>query len=352
MRSSRLELGLLLAGLVFTTPLTALAQEPDAATRSAARQLGNTGVQAYQAGDYATAHEKLDKAYRVLKVPSLGLWSARSQVKTGRLVEASERYLEVTRLPVTSGEAAVQKQAQVDAEAELRALLPTIPSVVVQIEGAAPAEIALVIDGVRVTSDLIGEARPINPGTHLVEAWRGPERAALEVVLAVSEKKTAPLRFTPTGPGVVPTPAPQPVTPTGSVAPVAGTDTTGSSSMNLTPSGPTTAQVKNPVRTVAWVLVGAGAVGLSGWALTGATAAAKKSELDKNERCRDNRCLASEQGAVDSYQAWRTASSVTFFVGAGLAACGVVLVLASSPTKEAQVALQVAPGFATLRGTF
>jgi hypothetical protein len=65
------------------------AQAVDDATRGAARTLGYDGVKAYNAGDYAVADQKLEKAYRVLKVPSLGLWSARTLVKLGRLVEAS-----------------------------------------------------------------------------------------------------------------------------------------------------------------------------------------------------------------------------------------------------------------------
>jgi hypothetical protein len=104
------------------------AQAVDDAARGAARTLGYDGVKAYNAGDYAVADQKLEKAYRVVKVPSLGLWSARALVKLGRLVEASERYREVTQLEVSGGEQAVQKQAQADAQSELDSLTPRIPS--------------------------------------------------------------------------------------------------------------------------------------------------------------------------------------------------------------------------------
>ncbi|HWO15016.1 MAG TPA: hypothetical protein VNN80_36185, partial [Polyangiaceae bacterium] len=40
----------------------AVAQPPESATRTQARTLGYAGVAAYQAGDYATAHEKLENA--------------------------------------------------------------------------------------------------------------------------------------------------------------------------------------------------------------------------------------------------------------------------------------------------
>src|SRR5688572_33485949 len=87
-----------------------LAQEVDDAARAAARKLGYAGIEAYQASDYKGALEKLDRAYQVLRAPSLGLWSARALLANGKLVEASERYLEVTRLGVT-GEKSVQEQA-------------------------------------------------------------------------------------------------------------------------------------------------------------------------------------------------------------------------------------------------
>ena len=73
-------------------------------------QLGYEGVAAYQKGDYVSARDKLERAYRVVRAPSLGLWSARALEKSGKLVEASERYLEVTRLEVKAGEAAVQQE--------------------------------------------------------------------------------------------------------------------------------------------------------------------------------------------------------------------------------------------------
>ncbi|HEY4159182.1 MAG TPA: tetratricopeptide repeat protein, partial [Polyangiaceae bacterium] len=73
-------------------PQIAHAQAVDDATRSAARNLASAGVQAYQANDYPAARDKLERAYQVLRAPSLGLWSARALVKVGALVEAGERY--------------------------------------------------------------------------------------------------------------------------------------------------------------------------------------------------------------------------------------------------------------------
>jgi Tfp pilus assembly protein PilF len=131
-----LALASLCLGAVFVEH-PAHAQESDASTRASARQLGNTGVEAYQAGDYKTASDKLEKAYRILNAPSLGLWSARALKANGKYVEASERYLEVTRLEVSGGDVALQKKAQADAAAELEELRAKIPSLVIEVKGAS-----------------------------------------------------------------------------------------------------------------------------------------------------------------------------------------------------------------------
>ena len=117
-----------------------LAQAAGDGDRAAARRLGYTGVEAYQAGHYPVAVESLEKAYTVLRVPSIGLWSARALVASGKLVEAAERYLEIGRLE-PEGDVKVQKRAQQDAEKELAVLNKRLPSLTIGIEGAPAADV-------------------------------------------------------------------------------------------------------------------------------------------------------------------------------------------------------------------
>lgn len=169
----------------------------DDATRATARRMATSGVEAFQRDDYATAVDKLERAYQVLPVPSIGLWLARALAKQGRLVEASERYLEVTRLPTSSGDASVQAAAKNEATAELEALTPRIPSVVIRVEGAKAAEVQLRIDGEAVSAAAIGEPQPVNPGKHRVEAQYQGQSSSGEVAVAPSETKSLTLRFKP-----------------------------------------------------------------------------------------------------------------------------------------------------------
>src|SRR5262245_32884810 len=102
---------LLLLWIVAPSPASGQTSIEDDA-RAAARTTGYEGVAAFEQGRYEEAHEKLDRAYELMRVHTLGLWSARAMVKRGLLVAAAERYLEVARMPVVHGDAAVQSEAR------------------------------------------------------------------------------------------------------------------------------------------------------------------------------------------------------------------------------------------------
>lgn len=93
-----------------------------AASRAAARKLGEDGIDAYLAGQMPVAVEKLEKAFTLYPTSSLGLWSARALVRSGRWVEGAERYREGLRAGESVGDPATQKEARREAEFELDAL--------------------------------------------------------------------------------------------------------------------------------------------------------------------------------------------------------------------------------------
>jgi hypothetical protein len=171
------------------------AQEVDDSTRASARKLGYAGVEAFEARDYKGASEKLERAFSVLQVPTLGLWSARALAKLGKLVEAQERYIKVGRLSPSGGDAEVQRKAQAEAAEELTALEPRIPSLVIELKGAEPSEVALQIDDVKVAAGLIGEPRPVNPGVRSVLAVRGSEQRRLSVTVAEAQQQRLLIDF-------------------------------------------------------------------------------------------------------------------------------------------------------------
>ena len=332
----------------------AVAQAPvDAATKGAARNLSEQGVMDFQNQDYAAASEKLERAYTVLKAPAIGLWSARAFVKTNRLVEGYERYLETTRLKGAGGDATKEEQARADAQVELAQLAPRIPTLVVQVEGGPPEEITVTVDGARLANVLLGEERPVNPGSHVLQAIRGDQKVMLQVQIAEGETRTAKLKLDPQPqePAVAPVTPPLPIAAVApSVAPAA---------VRPAPVPPVTsdqspppAQTTSLVRTIGWVTLAVGGVGLGMGALTGALAIGKRETLDDSGECRaELRCYPSQNDTVSSYNTLRTVSGVGLIAGGVLAATGVVLLL-TAPSEQRQLAMHAAPGSFELRGTF
>jgi hypothetical protein len=315
-------------------PRRAAAQSSDDVTRGAARSLGYSGVEAYQAGDFESASEKLEKAYVVLRAPSLGLWSARALAKRGKLVEASGRYLEVTTLEVSGGDVEVQKQSQAEARAELDALGPRIPSLVVRIEGAAPQDATVMLDGRPLATALIGETLSLNPGRHVIEARRGNEVQRSEVTLEEQQHESIVLAFA----------APPPAAPE---APVPA-------SVPVRPTEPERGDRASGQRTLGFIALGAGAVGIGLGTAGGLIALGKYDAIKEDERCRDESCL--DDGGevterVNAYNRARLISTIGFIAGGAFAAGGTILLL-TTPSSTPRLALWVGPQSAALRGRF
>jgi hypothetical protein len=333
--------------LLLSLSSTALAAEPvDPATRAAARKIATDGVTALQQGNADLASEKLEKAFELLPAPSIALWSARALVKRGKLVEASERYLQAGRLPPAEGnEQAVQAQAQKDAAKELAELTPRIPKLVVALDGAQPSEVTLSLDGKALPAALVGEEQLANPGAHQLNGTRGAEQATESFSLVESQKSHVVLHFHGPAPVAAPPPsAPAAPAPTSVSEPPARSASSGSSGR----------------KTLGIVALAVGGAGIVTGAVTGIIAIGKHSDLNDNPDCYDGKCLRTVQSDVDSFRAMRTISSVGFIAGGVLAATGVVLLVASGSSSQhgsrsapaPTVALRLSPSYVSLTGGF
>src|SRR5688572_4454668 len=138
---------LLAAGLCVLAPRLALGQELDDQTRSAARELATEGSALYQKNDFEGAYDRFNRAFQLVQRPNVGIWAARSLVRAGRWVEASERYLELERLKLPAGAPAEQTQAIQDAAKERRELMPRLPSIKVVVEGADAGSVFVSLNG-------------------------------------------------------------------------------------------------------------------------------------------------------------------------------------------------------------
>jgi len=316
----------------------------DDAMRAVARQLGVDGIEAYQKNEFTTADEKLERAYRLFPAPTLGLFSARARVKLGLWVEAAERYRQATRSSPEIGDAAAQKTAQQEATQELEALLPRIPTLTVVLARAIAADVSVTFDKAPYASDLIGMARPTNPGTHQLVATRGNERVEQTVTLAEKERKTVTLTFAPPL-------ASQPTAAAPTLAPATPTEAAETvvpqPALTHSEHAQTSGSILQPLGVAA---VSLGAVGLITWGVSSLIADGK---LDKCTETNGEH-LCDTQDQADSYRTAKTISMVSFWSGAVLAVGGAGLLLwqGREHSHQQSLTLRLTPVGASVRGAF
>jgi hypothetical protein len=318
----------LLAALALAAPSSAQ-PAPDDPARVAARKLGYDGIEAYNAGDFALASERLEAAYATLAVPSLGLWSARALDRRGRLVEAAERYRVVSTLPVPDTNREVHESALREAAEERARLLPRIPLVTVDVPGR-PEGAVTTLDGRALDPASLGAGLPVDPGPHRIELTAGGRSVSRDVVLREGERLRVPLELPPevpasapvTPPPLVPAPPPQ------------------------RPPPPAPASSSGGLRTAGWIGLGLGAAGIVVGTIAGGVAVGQNGELD--EVCVDDVCPPSSQEDVATYDTTRVVSTVGFVVGAVGIAAGLVLVLVPTTDAGSSVHARVGPGTAAV----
>ncbi len=330
----------LIALLVWNAPALAV----DDSAKGAARELSSQGKEDFDAGRFDAATQKFQKAFDVVKVPTLALWSARCESRLGHLVAASELYRQALQLtPNEVWVGSTQQEAQAEAQSELDALVPRIPKLRIVVIGAQPNEVALTVDNVSVPSALVGVDRPTDPGRRRVIGKRGAETAYVVLELKESEVKEVVLKFSGTPPA-------SDTAPPSLLAPAA------TSQRAMLAPAPTTATVNDggtgsTQRLLGWIGLGVGAAGVIEGAVTGVFVIQRYSKL--KEGCPNGTCDPAlvDGYRMDMYNALRAASMVGFVVGGVGLAAGATLLL-TSPKPSTKVGLFVGPSSAGIHGAF
>jgi hypothetical protein len=299
------------AGLALLLACSANAADPGA-DKETAKQRAYDGVSAYEAGNYDAAARDLEAAFATLQAPSVGLWSARALEKTGKWALAAARYRQVSALPAGAGEnKSIQDKARADAAGELRQLVQRLPAVRVAIENATPSDVIVTLDGKVIRQTELSQDVVLDPGDHTLAGTRGAERVVAQVRATPGRHEVATLTF-----------APPPAEP---------------SSANRSTS---------PLRTAGLVGMGVGGAGL---VLSGVSALVALGKQPSG--CDDGRCRKSQANEVDGYSSWRTVSTISFWTGAAIASAGAVVYF-TAPRSGAEIAVHVAPSYASVSGRF
>jgi len=168
----KLRVGLALFAFVTFTTLSASAQMSEGEKKAAARAAYMEGIALQDKGSPAEALGRFEAAQKLFDAPTHLLHIAECQALTGKLVEASETYETLIRKPLgkDAPDAFVQAQEQGKAElAQLRQRIPTM-RVTVRPEPEALQNLQITVNDKQMPVELVGIARPVNPGGYKITA--------------------------------------------------------------------------------------------------------------------------------------------------------------------------------------
>jgi hypothetical protein len=175
----------------------ASAQMSETEKKAAARAAYQEGVKLQDDGKFADALTRFESAQKLFDAPTHLLHIAECQALTGRLVEASETYETLSHKTLPAGSPDAFTQAQQQGQAELPALRARIPSLRVTVK-PGPQQVQNLqvnVNGVTMPNELLGIARPLNPGTYRFSAqavgWS--TAAPIDVPLGEKEQKSVEL---------------------------------------------------------------------------------------------------------------------------------------------------------------
>lgn len=309
----------------------ALAQTPGGSGAATARELLKHGAELRKEGRCAEAIAPLSESLRLDANVKTFINLADCEEQTGRLVDALGHWLQARDL------AQRDRVDDVRAEADRRfkKLDPRVPRLVLTIRPDTPRDAEIKRDDVLAQP---GAPAPVDPGAHvIVVRAKGFQPRTFEVT--VTEGETRRLEVT-SGER-----EPQPL--------LGPSSAHGDPSLLVSPapSQPAERRAGSGTRTMGYVLLGAGAVGLGVGSIFGLRALSKKSDSDSH--CDASGCDDTGFQLRTDGRSAATVSTLAFVLGGAAGPGGLSLVLLA-PSSPSSARIDVAPqaGGLAFRGRF
>ena len=306
---------LVLAALAVTAsqavPATAAAQGSLSAYRrvAAARRLGIEAVKFYNAGKFALALDKFERAYQLHAVPTIGVKLADCMAHIGRLVDAAEVYRETARYKLQQRDSWRFRRALEEAKKKRSALLPRIPELTIELKGPVGSGTEVRLNGRTLPDALLGAAQPVDPGKLRLEVRRIEGDIEIKKTVTIKEGAKRTVQF-----------ALPPI--------VLEREVEDEPSDHL-----------KPVWISSFAVAGLGALAAI---INGSIAVSQNATLEDN--CPNRNCPPSQYGRLDVYDATRIGTTVGLVLaGAGAAAGGLTLWLGRSESNGKTSGKHTAP---------
>src|SRR5262249_5500263 len=166
--------------------------------KATARAAYMEGIKLQEGGNCQQALGRLETAQKFYSAPTHLLHIAQCQAATGKLVEASETYETLVRTTLPKDAPEPFRTAQDSGKKELTLIRPRIPTLKIQIAPAASTLSSLVVklNGAPIPNEVIGLARPVNPGTYKISIWAaGYREASADVEVGEATARIADMKL-------------------------------------------------------------------------------------------------------------------------------------------------------------
>ncbi|HEY8079598.1 MAG TPA: outer membrane beta-barrel protein [Labilithrix sp.] len=191
MRSSRVLFFFFAAiACVFFVAPHARAQMSDTDRKAAARAAYTEGVALQDQGKPVEALAKFETAQKLFDAPTHQLHIAECLSLTGKLVESGEAYESLVHRNLGASPPEAFVQAQEQAKAELPGVQARIPHmrITVKPDPQQLQNLQITLNGTVMPNELVGIARPVNPGPYRINAAANGYRLQTPVELTLAER--------------------------------------------------------------------------------------------------------------------------------------------------------------------
>src|SRR5580704_2076929 len=137
-----------------------------AADRDAARALAGKGYDAFELGQYERTVDLFRQAEARYHAPPHLLYIARAQIKLGKLLDAEATYQRIVEEKLAPDAPAPFKEAQATARVELATSHALVPVLIITVAGPPPPGTRVLLDGVPLGPDDLGQSLRRDPGEH------------------------------------------------------------------------------------------------------------------------------------------------------------------------------------------